>query len=111
MATGRGLSPVIDVSFVATQAKWIRITHTRPQFGRGSGVGGAGPGQGPAGGKPASAPNAPAGPTVAENPSKGVPADATAVPAFGGGPPPSNWTIDDVQLYQPAPIVATPTSQ
>ncbi len=106
VATGRGLGPIIDVAFSATKARWIRITHTQSQFGRG---GFGGPGR--AGGNSASANAAPVDAAAASAPGANVPTGANPPPApagrgFGGGPPPTDWTLDDVQLYQPVPTVA-----
>lgn len=91
VANGRGQGPVVDIPFAATKAKWVRITHTQPfGFGR--------PGGPPdAGGADGAARVPAAGATAA------APAGAGATPARQGfGPPPSDWTLDDVVLYQPA---------
>ncbi len=110
VATGRGLGPIVDVSFTATKAKWIRLTHTQAQFGRG-GLGG--PGR--AGGNPANASTAPTGVVVAGAPGADAPAGANGAPAAGrggggGGQSPTDWTLDDVQLYQPVPTPAAASS-
>jgi mono/diheme cytochrome c family protein len=100
IATGRGSGPIIDITFGPTKAKWIRITHTQPfGFGGGRGAGGGGGGAGAnAGGRAtiASSTNAPEGTT----PARGGNAAAGAGRGFGG-PPPTDWTLDDVQLFQP----------
>lgn len=102
VATGRGIGPIVDVTFPATKAKWVRITHTRVQFGRG-GFGGGGPGR------------AGAAPTGGDTSGTDRPAGAAAGPArgggFGGGPAPTPWTLDEVQLYKPAPTAFTATSK
>ncbi len=88
VATGRGGGPITDITFAPTKAKCIRITHTQPfGFGRG---GGANSGAGARGTTA----------TSTKAPSRGgdSTAAATRVP---GGPPQSDWTLDDVQLFQP----------
>ena len=97
IASGRGLGPITDISFTPAKTKWIRITQTQPQFGfgRGGNAGGAGgaPGRGPA------ADNA----APANLPARGpAPGPAAARGGFGPGPAPTDWTLDDVQLLQPA---------
>ncbi|MEO6569577.1 MAG: discoidin domain-containing protein [Opitutaceae bacterium] len=120
VSNGAGTGPIIDASFPATKAKWVRITHTQTQFGRGGR--GAGGGRGGPGGN-AGAPAAPADPAVAA-PAPATATTATAAtvpgapinavvptPAPAGPPPgrggqgPTDWTLDDVQLFQPAPSV------
>ncbi len=94
VATGRGLGPIVDITFAPTKAKWVRITHTQP-FGFGGGRGGGASSSAGARGATASGATAPA---------RG--GDAAAVAARGsGGPPQPDWTLDDVQLFQP---VASP---
>jgi mono/diheme cytochrome c family protein len=114
VANGRGTGPIIDVSFTPAKVKWVRITHTQPQLGFGGRGGGGGPGRG-------GAPGAPAVPTGAASapgpgnapPALPAPANAGVPPGGGGGggpnaQPPTSWTLDDVQLFQPvSPLAAT----
>ncbi len=86
VASGRGPGPVVDIAFAPVNAKWVRITHTQPfGFGRAGAPAGSGSGGGPTRGPGAEAPGA-----------------APAPPREGFGPPPSDWTLDDVQLYRSA---------
>jgi mono/diheme cytochrome c family protein/glucose/arabinose dehydrogenase len=98
VATGRGLGPIIDITFSPTKAKWIRITHTQP-FGFGGGRGGG------AGGGAVANPGArAAAPNSSNTPDANAPARGDAAAGAGrgfGGPPPTDWTLDDVQLFQP----------
>ncbi|MEO7415184.1 MAG: discoidin domain-containing protein [Opitutaceae bacterium] len=127
VSNGAGTGPIIDASFAPAKAKWVRITHTQTQFGRG-GRGGGGRGGPPANaGAPAAAPAdaaasataasvaiptpATAGataPVAAGTPA--APAAAAPAPAFGGrGQAPTDWTLNDVQLFQPGPTVVAKT--
>ncbi len=107
VASGRGAGPIIDISFPPASAKWIRITHTQPQFGFGRGGftgGGGARGRG-------AAPDASAAATPPGRGAGGMTGDgAGARGGFGGGQAPADWTLDDVELFQPAPPF-TPTSQ
>ena len=98
VATGRGLGPIVEIAFAPTKAKWIRITHTQSQFGFGRG-GAGGPGGGAAGRGPATGENA----GTANAPARG---GATGAGGARGGFGPgqsTDWTLDDIQLFQPAP--------
>jgi mono/diheme cytochrome c family protein len=106
VATGRGLGPIVDVAFTPTKAKWVRITHTSPfGFGRGGAGGGRGAG-GPARGGENPGANNTTGSAAAAAPGGG----ASPPGGRGFGPPPNDWTLDDVQLFQPA-AHAPPASQ
>ena len=126
-ATGTGTGPIADATFTPTQAKWVRITHTQPPAGRGGPPGGRGgppapaagaPVAGAPGAAPASAGAAPAPGASGATPAAGAVAAVTGTPAPAaagrggggrGGAQPTDWTIDDVILYQPvAGTVATP---
>jgi len=107
VANGRGLGPIIDVAFPTVQARWVRITHTQP-FGFGRGGPPAGPG-GPSGpGRGPNSDSAPATPAPG-GPTRGAGADGP--PRGGFGPPPNDWTLDDVQLFRPAGRAAVAGSQ
>jgi mono/diheme cytochrome c family protein/glucose/arabinose dehydrogenase len=99
VATGRGLGPIVDIAFPPTKAKWIRITHTQP-FGFGGGRSSA-----PAtstssaarGATPGNTTNAPA----STAPAAGTGTNTPSASRSFGGPPPTDWTLDDVQIFQP----------
>ncbi len=95
VATGRGIGPITDISFPPARAKWIRITQTQFGFGRGGNATIAA-----ASGRGATVDN-----TASPNLPTASPAGnaAGARSGFGFGPPPTDWTLDDVQLFQPAP--------
>ncbi len=103
VAVGRGLGPMVEIAFAPTKTKWIRITHTQPQFGRGGGGGGGG---GPARGA-TPGPNSTPGPAVPAVAADGAARGGEANAGGGGRGASPDWTLDDVQLFQPVVKVVT----
>ncbi|MBI5769297.1 MAG: discoidin domain-containing protein [Verrucomicrobia bacterium] len=107
VATGRGGGPIVDIAFGPAKARWVRITHTAPfGFGPGGGAGRAGRGADASANNASAA--ASASPRVDAAPRGG---EARPASAGGFGPPQNDWTLDDVQLLQPAPHAAAAGSQ
>ena len=108
VATGRGLGPIVDVTFTPTKAKWVRITHTQAQFGFGRGRGAAPGASGPA--DTTTSTTATDTSAVGETASRGGATNAGGRGrGAGAAPAGSDWTLDDVQLFQPIPTAATAT--
>lgn len=108
VATGRGLGAIVDVTFTPTKAKWVRITHTSPQAGFGRGRG-AGPGAGGAAAGGGNAGAAARGGAAAAPGATAAPAGAPLPTPTGGATPaqpPPDWTLDEIQLFQPVSTLA-----
>jgi mono/diheme cytochrome c family protein len=102
IATGNGTGALVDISFPPTSAKFVRVTHTEPpapavgRGGRGGGGGRGGVAPGGVGIGPGAAPGGGRGGAPGGRGGRG-----------GVAQPPPSWTVDDVQLFTPAPSVAT----